>query len=176
MRDENNAHILQKRPTADVMLMKNMCTVLLLCLASCSGPGRALPETEILNSVISESERQAIMRKLESWDITRGISEIERLSIDTFSVNVQGKQHLVSLREDGIHTEGELTPSEMDSIKEEANRHRSLLQFDISSIKQTSSNTVEVMTGDYGTATGEVILLQRTGTVWQVKSVTRWVE
>ena len=116
------------------------------------------------------------MRKLESWDITTGISEIERLSIDTFSVNVQGKQHLVSLREDGIHTEGELTPSEMDSIKEKANRHRSLLQFDISSIKQTSSNTVEVMTGDFSTATGEVILLQRTGTVWQVKSVGRWVE
>ena len=165
-----------KRSTADVMLMKNACTVLLLCLASCSGPGRAFPETEILNSVISESERQAIMRKLESWDITTGIGEIERLSVDTFSVNVRGSPHHVSLQEDGIHTEGELTPSDMDSIKEKANRHRSLSQFDISSIKQTSSNTVEVMTGDFGTATGEVILLQRTGTVWQVKSVGRWVE
>ena len=116
------------------------------------------------------------MLKLESWDITTGIGEIERLSVDTFSVNVRGSPHHVSLQEDGIHTEGELTPSDMDSIKEKANRHRSLSQFDISSIKQTSSNTVEVMTGDFRTATGEVILLQRTGPVWQVKSVTRWVE
>ena len=116
------------------------------------------------------------MRKLESWDITTGIGEIERLSVDTFSVNVQGNPHHVSIREDGIHTKGELTSSEMDSIKKKANRHRSLPQFDISSIKQTSSNTVEVMTGDFGTATGEVILLQRTGTIWQVKSIGRWVE
>jgi len=135
-----------------------------------------LPEKAVVSSTISETERQAIGRKLERWGVTTEIGEVERLSVDTFSVDVRGIQHLVSLREDGIYTEGEFTSAEIDSIKEQANRHRSMPQFAISSIKQTSSNSVEAMTGDLGTAIGEVILLQRIGTTWQVKSVNRWVE
>ena len=159
------------------LAMLGILMLLLLGLASCSETKMAVPETATGSSTISESERQAIMLELrKSFDTTTGIGEIRRLSVDTFLVDVRQVEHLVCLREDGIATEGDFTRSEIKAIKEQANRQRKRPQYDITSIKQTSPDTVEVTTGDFGTAGGEVILFQQIDSEWRFKSIGRWIE
>jgi len=47
---------------------------------------------------------------------------------------------------------------------------------EISSIRHLADGTVEVMTGDPGTASGDVIVLKRSGSGWQVERIGNWVE
>ena len=55
---------------------------------------------------ISDSERRAIEAEPGDWGATGEIGPITRLSVDSFSVDFDGITHYVSLREDGILTEG----------------------------------------------------------------------
>ncbi len=169
-------------------------TSVLLCFNSCArrekGDGlKTTPRSDVsqkdealdttVKSDVSQKEEQAIMQELERWDLpvdTSMVEGIKRLSVDSFSVTVDGIECIVSLREDRIITRGDLSTSEIASIKEEANQQREYPQFDISSIEQTSPNAVEVTTGDFGTATGEIIRLERSDGIWTVKSVATWVE
>lgn len=158
--------------------------ILALALVSCSS-GRDVPTKQPATksnasspreSEISPPERQAIKKQIESQGFKGAIGEIKRKSVDTFHVDVEGVSCIISLREDGIWTEGDLSPSEIDFIKRTANDRRRWTQFNISSIRQTGPNKVTVMTGDFGTASGELFVFERSNNTWQMKSASHWVE
>jgi hypothetical protein len=156
--------------------MKALCIVLLVAAVSCSGRRMAPQAGPQATGDISASERAAILRHLAKAGETEDIGAIRRVSVDTFHVDVGGVDYVLSLRADRILTYGDPTAREIELIKEEANRRRRMKQFDITSIKKTGADTVEAMTGDFGTATGEVIAFERREGDWKVKSVTTWVE
>lgn len=145
-----------------------MSVILCLLLSACSPP-------EPANSEITKEEHEAIMRRLSDWGTTGPTDEtkITRLSVDTFLAEHRGLSRLVSLREDGIITEGDLTSDEIESIKQTANAKRRWKHFEISSIKQKGPESVEVWTGFMG---GEVITFVRSNKTWVVKAVGQWNE
>lgn len=156
--------------------MKNVSPLLALVLASCSGRLPVRTNDAEVGAGISVSDRAAIIARVGNLGAGEEIGEIKRLSVDTFCVDVGGVPHIVSLRDDGIVTEGGLSASEIEAIKRMANSARRLKEFSISSIKQTGTDSVEVMTGDFGTATGEILIFERANGTWRLTSASLWVE
>jgi len=148
----------------------------LFLAAACVGCSGGMSDGDPQQRSISDSERRAIEAELGDWGATGEIGPITRLSVDSFSVDFDGITHYVSLREDGILTEGSMSSDEIEVIKRLALNRRKMPDRDISSIEQMEDGSVEVTTGDFGTASGELIVLKRHGTVWQVESVGSWVE
>jgi len=148
----------------------------LFVAVACLGCSGGVSDGDPGNRSISDSERRAIEAELGEWGATSEIGTITRLSVDSFSVDVDGIAHYVSLREDGILTEGSMSSDEIEVIKRLALSRRKMPDRNISSIEQMADGSVEVTTGDFGTASGEVIVLKRHGAVWQVESVGSWVE